>query len=132
MSFGVVLLLHGCDPFNLPSRRLMRDRENGQPLAFPTRELAQDIVRCLNSVPHRSFEVVRLDEQGRPLPRWGLWRVLTGPEILPKCSWVVDQDGAPIAFYSFDEAAAEGHQRGDAPQPYGSASYIAKQLPPED
>ena len=132
MSFGIIMLLDVCDPFDLPSRRLMRDRDNGQPLAFATRELAEAVVRSLDKVPHRTFEVVCLDEQGRPLPRWGVWRVVTGPEILPKFSWVVNQDGAPIAFHSRDEAATEARRRQDAPQPYGSANYIAKQLPPEE
>ena len=122
MSWGIVRLVHGLFPGGPPYRKLLRD-QGGTVLCIQTIQQACARVRSLTRLPHHTFEVIQLDGNGRPLPRWGVWR------IGPTRSCLLDNGGSPVAFYTRKEAARMawwlqgGRKR---------RRYSAKQLPPDE
>jgi hypothetical protein len=122
MRWAIVSLVHGFIPGGPPRRKLMRD-QGGTVRRFQTFEQARATVRSLGNLPHHTFEVIQSDAHGRPLPRWGVWRIaLTS-------SWLLDKHGAPIAFCTRAKALRKARWL-ECRRKLRSCS--AKQLPPDE
>jgi hypothetical protein len=122
MRWGIIMLVHGFIPGGPPRRKLLRD-QSGTFLRFLTFQQACATVRSLGKLPHHMFEVIQLNAYGRPLPRWGVWR------IGPTSSWLLDKDGSPVDFYTRAEALRKARWL-ECRQKL--RSYSAKQLPPDE
>jgi hypothetical protein len=122
MRWAIIMLFQSFMPGGPPRRKLMRD-QGGTVLRFQTLQEACATVRSLGKLPHHTFEVIQLNAYGRPLPRWGVWR------IGPTRSCLLDNGGSPVAFYTRKEAARmAGWLQGGRKR----RRYSAKQLPPDE